>query len=117
MKIILFLIYVYYSKHYLHHITPIGRIVFEGAKGENDTELIILEKKLDSFEKSTNNTVYPPYLAYSSSSNEEVCTKLQVIETKNFEQGLYCISSADLDTQLMQLMHCDGDYSNCKKAL
>ena len=46
--------------------------MFEGSDGEDDKELIILEKKLDAFEKSTNSTVYPPFLAYSMSANEEV---------------------------------------------
>lgn len=49
-----------------------GKVVFEGSDGEDDKELVIIEKKLDTFEKSTNNTVYPPFLAYSMSSNEEV---------------------------------------------
>jgi len=50
----------------------LGKIVFEGQDGEEDTELEIVEKKLDEFEQTTNNTVYPPYLAYSPSSDEEV---------------------------------------------
>ena len=51
-----------------------GKVVFEGSDSEDDKELVIIEKKLDTFEKSTNNTVYPPFLAYSMSSNEEVKT-------------------------------------------
>jgi len=50
----------------------LGKIVFEGQDGEEDTELEIVEKKLDEFEQTTNNTVYPPYLAYSPSSDEQV---------------------------------------------
>ena len=49
-----------------------GKVVFEGSDGEDDRKLVIIEKKLDTFEKSTNNTVYPPFLAYSMSANEEV---------------------------------------------